>query len=79
MGAPLDSIPGCIEDNTEGTSIYQGVHSGTWEMRIKDDRNDSSTKEVLSAFPKDNISQDIKEAVQDVVHLRHLGPRPGLH
>lgn len=30
-------------------------------MRIKDDRNDSSTKEVLSAFPKDNISQDIKD------------------
>lgn len=48
-------------------------------MRIKDDRNDSSSKEVLSAFPKDNISQDNKDTVQDVVHLRHLGPHPGLH
>lgn len=45
-------------------------------MRIKDDRNDSSTKKALSAFPKDGISQQIKDTMQDVVHLSHLGPYP---
>lgn len=72
MGSPLGSATGCVDDAWEH-HIPQGY---SFRKMGNESKNDSNIKEVLSPFPKDNISQQIKDTVQDVLHPRHLGPHP---
>lgn len=72
MGSPLGLATGCIDDASKH-HIPQGYSFSKMGNGSKDDSN---IKEVLSAFPKDNISKQIKDTVQDVPCPCHLGLHP---
>lgn len=72
MGSPLGLATGCGDDASEH-HVPQGY---SFRKMGNESKNDSNIKEVLSAVPKDDISQQIKDTVQDVPCPGHLGLHP---